>query len=243
MPDPITPLLEAHAAVAKAGKYATAESGDTVEVIERPRGGMSLVVADGQRSGQSAKAISNLVVQKCIALLAEGVRDGAVARAAHDALHLQRGGRVSAELTIVSIDMATRTLVVSRNSRCPALLLHDGALRWLDQPSEPVGIHANTKPTISEFPLQAETTLLVFSDGIWHAGCRTGERLDLPALLGAALAAPASATAPAIADAVLSAALDLDRQRPHDDATVAVVRIVGVAQHSDVRRMQVTFPL
>ncbi len=53
--------LEIELAVAKVAKYATSESGDTVEVVERPHGGISIVVSDGQRSGRSAKAISNLV--------------------------------------------------------------------------------------------------------------------------------------------------------------------------------------
>ena len=39
-------------AVAKINKYASAESGDTVELVERPHGGISIVVADGQRSGR-----------------------------------------------------------------------------------------------------------------------------------------------------------------------------------------------
>jgi hypothetical protein len=51
-------------------------------VVERPNGGLSVVLADGQSSGRGAKAISLLVVRKVIGLLAEGVRDGAAARAA-----------------------------------------------------------------------------------------------------------------------------------------------------------------
>ena len=70
--------------VAKINKYASSESGDTLEVVERPGGGLSVVLADGQRSGKSAKLISNMVVRKVITLLAEGVRDGAAARAASD---------------------------------------------------------------------------------------------------------------------------------------------------------------
>ena len=70
--------------VVKINKYSTPESGDTVEIVERPQGGMSFVMVDGQRSGRSAKRISNLVARKAIGLLAEGVRDGAAARAAHD---------------------------------------------------------------------------------------------------------------------------------------------------------------
>jgi hypothetical protein len=76
--------LELQVAVAKVSKYAMSESGDSVELIERPHGGLSLVLVDGQRSGQSAKAISNIVARKAVSLLADGVRDGAAARAAHD---------------------------------------------------------------------------------------------------------------------------------------------------------------
>ena len=45
---------------------------------------VSVVLADGQTSGRGAKAVSILVVRKVISLLAEGVRDGAAARAASD---------------------------------------------------------------------------------------------------------------------------------------------------------------
>jgi hypothetical protein len=65
--------MEIQIAVAKINKYATSESGDTLEVVERPNGGLSVVLADGQHRS-SAKAISTLVVRKVISLLAEGVR-------------------------------------------------------------------------------------------------------------------------------------------------------------------------
>ncbi len=67
-------IVEVRIAVSKVRKYATSESGDTVEIVERPNGGLSVVLADGQSSGKGAKAISNLVVRKVISLLAEGVR-------------------------------------------------------------------------------------------------------------------------------------------------------------------------
>ena len=86
--------------VAKINKYATSESGDTLEMIERPHGGLSLVLVDGQRSGRAAKLISNVVARKAIQLLAEGVRDGAAARAAHDYLFTYRGGKVSAMVRV-----------------------------------------------------------------------------------------------------------------------------------------------
>jgi len=62
-------MLKVEVAVAKAPKYAVQESGDSVEVVERPRGGLSVVMVDGQRSGPSAKAISNIAMRKAVSLL------------------------------------------------------------------------------------------------------------------------------------------------------------------------------
>lgn len=153
-------MLIAEVAVAKAPKYAVRESGDTVEVVERPNGGFSLIMADGQRSGRSAKAISNLAVRKAINLLTEGVRDGAVARAAHDYLRTARSGQVSAELIMVSVDLETRTLVISRNSQCPVLIGQTEVIEgrphtvWqpLDEPTDPIGIRTRARPAITELP-------------------------------------------------------------------------------------------
>ena len=80
--------MEIQFAVSKISKWASRESGDTLEMIERPHGGLSMVLVDGQMSGRSAKAISNVVARKAIQLLGEGVRDGAAARAAHDYLYI-----------------------------------------------------------------------------------------------------------------------------------------------------------
>src|SRR5438876_728873 len=69
-------MLDIQIAVAKVNKYATRESGDTVEVVERPQGGFSVVLADGQGSGKASKAISHLVTAKVVSLIKDGARDG-----------------------------------------------------------------------------------------------------------------------------------------------------------------------
>lgn len=231
-------------AVAKAPKYAVRESGDSVEVVERPRGGLSVIMADGQRSGQSAKAISNMAVRKAMSLLSEGVRDGAVARAAHDYLRTQRRGQVSAELTIVSVDLETRTLVISRNSQCPVLLREDGGWRVLDDPAETVGIRERTRPVIVERPLAAGQMAVAYTDGVLHAGERRSRPLD-PAAIVQDLAGRPSCDAQALADGLLAAALAADDGRPGDDVTVVVVHIAArpPGAELEVRRMMVSFPV
>lgn len=242
--------MEVQVAVAKVAKYATSESGDTVEMIERPHGGLSFVMVDGQRSGRSAKAISNLVAHKAISLLAEGVRDGAAARAAHDYLYMYRGGKVLATLNILSIDMVSRTIVLSRNSHCPILIVTDAGTRVLDKPSRPVGVHRGTKPLVVEMPLQAPTTVVLFTDGLLDAGRRYGASLDILTAVQS-LCDGQGCAAQSIADQLLARALQLDQGRAGDDITILVLTVRARCRDeepapfskTDVRRMSVTFPL
>lgn len=242
--------IEIQIAVAKVSKYASSESGDTVEVVERPHGGISIVVSDGQRSGRSAKAISNVVARKAMSLIAEGVRDGAVARATHDYLRTNRGGKVSAELVIASVDLVTETLVLSRNSRCPVLVQRDGETEWLDEQCDAIGIYRNTKPNIVELPLAPGLTAVVFTDGIWSAGHRSGGSMDVAAAAslneGSQSTSDTTAgesSAKEIADRVLEAALDLDKGRPRDDSTVLVIKVGSHQREQKIRRMEISLPV
>jgi serine phosphatase RsbU (regulator of sigma subunit) len=242
--------MEVQVAVAKVAKYATGDSGDTVEMIERPHGGLSFVMVDGQRSGRSAKAISNLVARKAISLLAEGVRDGAAARAAHDYLYTYRGGQVLATLNILSVDMVSRTIVLSRNSHCPIMVVTRQGLRTLDASSRPVGVHRGTKPVVVELPLEAPTTIVLFTDGLLAAGQRKGKSLDLPTAIQDLCQAEAC-DAQFIADDLLAQALRLDENRASDDITILVLNVRAGHQNNetsllsdvDVRRLSLTFPI
>jgi serine phosphatase RsbU (regulator of sigma subunit) len=233
--------VEIQIAVAKTRKYATSDSGDTVEVVERPNGGLSVVMADGQSSGRGAKAVSNLVVRKVIALLSEGVRDGAAARAASDSLYTERKGKVSATLNILSVDMQSRTLVITRNNPAPMLLAQDEQIDSLEDECKPVGLYRDTRPLISEIPLQPGLTAVIYTDGLVHAGSRTGEGLDVVTCLKAFLDEEDPAPE-AIADSFLEQAVRLDQGRPVDDITVVVLRVAARAK-SEVRRMSVRLPL
>ena len=237
-----TAELELNVGVAKVSKWATSESGDTLEMIERPHGGLSLVLADGQRSGKAAKRISNLVTRKALSLLAEGVRDGAAARAAHDHLRAERQGQVSAELCIISLDLVTRTIVISRNSHCPVFLIQGTELRNLDEPSQAIGIHAGTKPTIAEIPVAVNTWVIAFTDGVFVAGQRTGQSFDV-AGFGSSFARDRKGDAPALADAILARAVALDQGRPEDDMSVLVLSLTPGKQADSARRLSVRFPL
>jgi len=235
--------MEIEVAVSKIGKWAMSQSGDTLEMIERPRGGFSFVLVDGQRSGAPAKAIANLVARKAISDLAEGVRDGAVARAAHDYLYTYKGGRVSATLNILSVDLVTQTLVLSRNSHCPVVVVtpEDG-MKLLDDPVGPIGTQRVTKPSITELPLQEGTLAVVYTDGLERAGARSTPVFDIPGALRE-IAEQGQVAAARIADGLLERALALENGRPRDDISVLVLRVAERSADNDARHLTLRVPL
>jgi len=233
--------MELQIAVSKVRKYATSSSGDTVEVVERPNGGLSIVMADGQRSGQGAKWISTMVVRKVISLLAEGVRDGAAARAASDSLFTERKGKVSSTLNILSVDMQTQSLVITRNNPAPALLISNNVLNELNEHSLPVGLYRDTRPQIFETTLTAGLTAVAYTDGLVHAGSRNSISLDVPQEVMELIQIP-DQPAQVIADSLLARAMEIDEGRPVDDTSIAVLRVLEKVSDS-VRRMVVQIPL
>jgi serine phosphatase RsbU (regulator of sigma subunit) len=233
--------MEVQIAVAKINKYASSESGDTVEVVERPQGGLSVVLADGQSSGKGAKSISTSVVHKVISLLAEGVRDGAAARAASDYLYTERLGKVSSTLNILSVDLVTKTLVITRNNPAPVLLAYHEDVKLVDEQCIPIGLYRDTKPVISEVTLEKGLTTVIFTDGIVHAGSRYGQELDVVTCLQCLLEEE-DPSSQMIADDLIEQAIKLDHGRPSDDISIVVLRALG-DKEDNIRRMSVRLPI
>jgi len=233
--------MEIHIGMAKTNKYATSESGDTLEVVERPNGGVSIVLADGQTSGRGAKNISTLVVRKVITLLAEGVRDGAAARAASDALFTERAGKVTATLNILSVDLQTGTIVITRNNPSNVFIARRDAVECISSTSTSIGTSRNIRPSITEFPLESGITIVFFTDGIRDAGDRNGLSFDVCTLLEAMLEEE-DPSAQQMADTILAQAIRLDNNRPNDDMSVVVMRSVS-AETDQIRRMTVRLPV
>ncbi len=228
-------------AVAKTNKYASRESGDTVEIVERPRGGLSIVVVDGQGSGEHAKRLSLLVAGRAVSLLNEGVRDGTAARAAHDFLYAYRGGRVSAALDILSIDLDSRSVVVTRNSEIPMLIRRENKWEMISESGGRIGIYRETKPRVLEFPSEPGTLALIVTDGVIGAGKRFGAPIDL--CDSAVRLLTNGQSADVMVERMLGEALRADHDRPQDDMTVVALSLEPGHEGRTVRRLAVSVPL
>ena len=233
--------MEVQIAVAKINKYASSESGDTLEIVERPSGGLSVVLADGQTSGRGAKAVSQMVVRKVIGLLAEGVRDGAAARAASDALYTEKQGKVISTLNIASVDLHSGTIVLTRNNPAPmCVCLHD-RIDVIAEESIPLGTSRNVRPFISEIAIQPGLTIVIYTDGLTHAGERRGHPMNVSEVIRSVIE-DQDPTPQTLADSLLAHAVRLDDNRPADDISVLVLKVTSLTGDS-VRRMTVRLPL
>lgn len=228
--------------LSKTEKYASRDSGDTVEIVERPGGGFSVVMIDGQGSGKAAKTLSLLLSSKAVSLIKEGVRDGVVARATHDHLFMFRHGQVSATLDLLSVDMRTRSVVITRNADSPMLIGEGDSYRTVEVRSDPIGRYHFTKPDIRELPLTSGLTVVLFTDGIPHSGrrARLGP-VDYQAFMEAHISE--NLTAQEIADRLLDHAIERDQGRPGDDMAVVALRITDHEDSRIIRRMQAQFPM
>src|SRR5919112_6515820 len=195
-------------AIAKTNKYASRESGDTAEIVERPGGGMSVILADGQGSGRAAKSLSMQVTAKVAALLKEGVRDGASARAANDFLCAMRNGQVSATLDILSVDLNTGTVVITRNGDTACYVRTADGSEVSAGAERPLGIYPRTRPWAAEIPIGQGVRVILVSDGVTNSGRRAGlPPFDLKAI---SENAGSQASAADIADCVLGEAIARD---------------------------------
>ena len=233
--------MEVQIAVAKVSKYASSESGDTLEAVERPNGGVSVVLADGQTSGHGAKAVSMMVVRKVISLLAEGVRDGAAARAASDTLYTDKKGKVISTLNIASVDLHSGTIVLTRNSPASIFIARGDQTDCLDAESVPLGTSRDVRPMITEIEIETGLTVVIYTDGLMHAGERRGQPMDVCEVIRSLLE-DQEPTPQELADELLGFAVRLDDNRPADDISVLVLKVMPLSG-DNVRRMSIRLPL
>ena len=166
--------MEVKIGIARTAKYAVGYCGDSCDIAERPHGGISAIIADGQGNGLAAHHTSSWVVNKSVSLITDGARDGAVARAVHDYLYAMKDKKVSCTLTILSADLETETVVISRNSNCPVIVKTDDYVSVYDDTVNPIGVHRHMKPLMYEVPFTPGMIVVSYTDGIQAAGRKKG---------------------------------------------------------------------
>jgi serine phosphatase RsbU (regulator of sigma subunit) len=228
-------------AIVKIDKHGSSNSGDTVEMIERPNGGISIVMADGRFDQRDSKAISTLVSHRVIEQISEGMRDGASIRAAASQIFTDYQGSVQANLWVISADLQTNTIIVSRNNPFPVFLISEDTVDCLISESEPIGCRLDVSPTIIELTIKPEMTIVAFSDGVFYAGQNNQQSMDICTTIEA-FVEEQEPTAKEIAEFLLHRAIRLDDGKPQDDMSIIVLQ-VSSRPSDTIRRMSISLPI
>ena len=106
-----------------------------------------------------------------------------------------------------------------------------------------MGVRRNTKPIITQLPVEVGTIIVVFTDGLRHAGTLSGNGRYDPAAAFTRMIDEGVTDARTIADTLLAEAIEMDNGRPRDDISVLVTAVLPKIEDNKIRRMQVCLPL
>ncbi len=233
--------MEIKIAVAKVDKYQSGNSGDTVETIERPNGGISIVLADGRKDNMDDKGISTMVSHKVLYQISQGIRDSAAIRHTSNEIFEEYNGIVQANLNLISVDRQTNTIIISRNNPVPVFLVTDEIVDCLSSESLPIGGKTDVRPTIVELPINLGIAVIVFSDGVFLAGSQEDQNPNI-SLSIEAMFEEQEPTAREVAEHLLNRAIRLDEGRPKDDMSI-IVMLITPRLEDKIRRMNISMPL
>lgn len=236
--------MEVKIGLAKTQKFAANHCGDACNFVERPRGGVSAILAEGQGSSLAAAQTSRWVVNRAIALLSEGGQDETAVTAVHEELYDMRDKKASCMLTLLSADRESETMMICRNSASPVIVWTEDYETVYDEDTSAIGVHRHIKPFVYELPFSPGMIVVSYTDGIGHAGKkRTGREADLEKILGIVRANKAE-DAGFIATSILEYALSLDNEQPSDDMTVVVMGLAENAEGaSNIEQMEASCPI
>ena len=143
-------------------------------------------------------------------------------------------------LNIASVDMHSKTIVLTRNNPAPFFICHDEKIEAHNEESISLGTSRNVRPIITELDIQPGLTIVIFSDGISHAGERKGQPMNISETLQSIIEDDPSPQF--LADTLLNHAVKLDDNRPADDISVVVLKVT-TKREDVVRRMSVRLPI
>jgi serine phosphatase RsbU (regulator of sigma subunit) len=111
----------------------------------------------------------------------------------------------------------------------------------LEEESIPLGTSRNVRPLITEMAIEAGLIVVMYTDGLVHAGKRRGMPMDVGATIRSILE-DQEPSPQMLADSLLAEAVSLDENRPADDISVLVLKVTALVG-DNVRRMSVRLPL
>lgn len=231
--------MEIQIAISKVDRYSSPEQGDQVEIVERPNGGVSVILGEGKLNGKRSKFVARKSVHRVLSLLLDGIHDGAASRAVLSALKTEYHGEAEFSLNILSCDLESETIVLTKNNDLPVIMIRKNKGSYTSYEG-----HDEVdpqEPNVYQFPIENDFIIIMFSDGVATAGWECSQPLEWNSLMETVLDEQ-ELTVQELADQILNQAVAQDLGQPHDDMSVVVMQ-VGRNIGKPIRRMSLTLPL
>ena len=232
--------MELQAAISKVDRYSSAAQGDKVEIIERPRGGISIIMAEGKLGGRRSRSIAMKAVHSIMNSIANGSHDGNASRSVLSNIIEEHKGKAQVSLSIISCDLESQSIVITKNNATPVITVFEGTVDYLRFDGA-VDSEPSATPSVYQFEIEESRDFILVSDGILQAGSQYEQPLDLRVSVES-LFEDDEPSVQEIADTILKQAISQDLGRPRDDMTVTVLRI-SPAPPNNIRRECVHFPI
>lgn len=233
--------MEVHAAISKIDRHASVLQGNKVEIIERPKGGISIVMAEGKLSGKRSSAVAMKAAHEIINLIMDGIHDGASARAVLSKIKKDYQEKAQVTLSIISCDLESKTVVVTKNNLNPVLISEQNECRYLSIDEDAEQLRCN--PAVYQFELARGQLFVLLSEGVLKAGSYNNNPIDFMMTTASLFDEnEEDLDVQEIADFLLNQAISHDSGKPRDDMTVVVLQTSPAAQR-EIRREYVCYPI
>jgi serine phosphatase RsbU (regulator of sigma subunit) len=130
---------------------------------------------------------------------------------------------------------------LTRNNPAPMFICRGEEIDRIATESVPLGTSRDVRPVITEIAIEPGLVVVLFTDGISHAGERRGQPMDVGETIRSIIEEQ-DPTPQELADSLLKHAVRLDDNRPADDISVLVLK-VSPRVGDNVRRMSVRLPI
>jgi phosphoserine phosphatase RsbU/P len=202
--------------------------GDCYDVSWTAGGELAFLIGDASGKGVAA-ALMMAGVQASLrtASLYTGKNLRALLRAANLQVCFSSLAERYATLFCGVLDPAAGTLrYVNAGHPAPLVLRADGAVEELEPTGPPVGLFPNAAWQEKVVRLRAGDRIVAYTDGVTEASCPGGEEWGVDGLAGAALRCD-GASAEGWVQSILREMDEFSCGVPTDDATLAVLRVLG----------------
>ena len=170
-PAPAAPGRELvyQAAMAAAPKEGQRICGDSVTWF-RSGSTVCLLLSDGMGSGREAQRESQMTLRLLEQFLKAGIQAESALKTLNAALNLRSDDQGSfTTIDLMTVDLAERQASLYKYGAAPTYIKRQGSVRRLTGTALPAGLQ-EAAPSVSQFPLEEDTFLLMVSDGVADSG-------------------------------------------------------------------------